>query len=348
MGDPCGVGPEIVVRAWARPELHAVCRPLAIGRPAVFRRAAEQCGLALQVAETPQADGRSALAGSSPTRMHCLTVGTAAAEDAAPGKVDSRGGQAAYDALIAAARLALDDKVDGLVTAPLNKASLAAAGHDYPGHTELLADLCGVDDVAMMLYLPPSPQLPGPAGLGVVHATLHAPLREVFTQLTEQRILATIHRAHEAFVGLLPSQPPCPALPRIGVCALNPHAGEDGLFGDEEIRLIAPAVAQAQAAGILASGPFPADTLLSRARHGEFDAVVAMYHDQGHIALKMLGMHSAVNVTLGLPIVRTSVAHGTAFDLVGTGRAEIGGMLAAARVAAQLANDRSRSIVSRC
>ncbi|NOY29224.1 MAG: 4-hydroxythreonine-4-phosphate dehydrogenase PdxA, partial [Planctomycetes bacterium] len=215
--------------------------------------------------------------------------------------------------------------------APLSKAALHAAGHFYPGHTELLAERCGVDDFAMMLYLP-SPEVPPcPAGLGVVHVTLHMALRDVFANLTTEAVLAKCRLAHSFMhegMGL--------ASPRIGVCALNPHAGEDGLFGDEESQVIAPAVAKAREIGIDATGPFPTDTLMGRARDGEFDALVAMYHDQGHIALKLLAMHRAVNVTLGLPIVRTSVAHGTAFDRAWQGTAEASGMVAAMLTAAKL------------
>jgi 4-hydroxythreonine-4-phosphate dehydrogenase len=235
-----------------------------------------------------------------------------------------------------ACQLAQSQRVDGLVTAPLNKAALAAAGHAYPGHTELLADLCGVDDVAMMLYLGPNERVRGPAGLGVAHATLHVALRDVPTLLTPARIVRTARLAHVVTRSLLAAIPST-ARPRIGLCALNPHAGEQGLFGDEEIRIIRPAVEQGIAAGMNLEGPYPADTLLPRAAAGQFDALVAMYHDQGHIALKLLGMYQAVNITLGLPVVRTSVAHGTAHDVAWQGRAQCGSMLEAIRVAAQLA-----------
>jgi 4-hydroxythreonine-4-phosphate dehydrogenase len=253
--------------------------------------------------------------------------------------VDARGGQAAYDALVQAADLALAGRVDGIVTAPLNKAALWAAGHRYPGHTELLAERCGVRQCAMMLYLPRGASVRGRAGLGVVHVTLHTALRQVFAQLTIPNIVATARLADAAVrawlrVYALAGQP------RVAVAALNPHGGEQGLFGDEEQRLIAPAVEQGMAEGLGLVGPLPCDTLLMRAAAGEFDAVVAMYHDQGHIALKLLGMHRAVNITLGLPIIRTSVAHGTAFDLAWQGRAECSGMIEAIRAAALLAGQR--------
>jgi 4-hydroxythreonine-4-phosphate dehydrogenase len=228
----------------------------------------------------------------------------------------------------------LANRVDAICTAPLHKVALHQAGHDYPGHTELLAELCGVCEFAMMLYLGPSDRVRGRAGLGVVHVTLHTALRRVFDLLSREQIVSKICLADGVMRRLIGSPP------RIGVCALNPHAGEEGLFGDEEQSLIEPAVKQAAAAEIDVHGPFPADTLLLRAAGGEFDGVVAMYHDQGHIALKLLGMHRAVNITLGLPIVRTSVAHGTAFDLAWQGRAETSGLEEAVRVASLLSRQR--------
>jgi 4-hydroxythreonine-4-phosphate dehydrogenase len=246
------------------------------------------------------------------------------------GQVDARAGEAAFQAVHAGARLALENQVDGIVTAPLSKAALHAAGHHYPGHTELFAELCGVTDFAMMLYLPAGEAVRSPHGLGVVHVTLHQSLRSVFADLTADAILAKCRLA-DAAMRRLGAQPP-----RLAVCALNPHAGEDGLFGDEERTVIAPAVERARRAGLNVSGPYPTDTLMLRARDGEFDAVVAMYHDQGHIALKLLGMHAAVNITLGLPIVRTSVAHGTAFDRAWQGTARSDGMVAAMLTAAKL------------
>jgi 4-hydroxythreonine-4-phosphate dehydrogenase len=238
---------------------------------------------------------------------------------------------------MAAGRFALAGRIDAIVTAPLSKAALWQAGHHYPGHTELLAELCGVDDFAMMLYLGPDEQVRGPHGLGVIHVTLHTSLRNAIASLDTATVLAKIQLADTTM------RPLTRGAPRIGVCALNPHAGEDGLFGDEESRIIAPAVSAAQELGISVVGPYPADTLMVRARNGEFDAVVAMYHDQGHIALKLLGMHRAVNVTLGLPFIRTSVAHGTAFDIAWRGIAQTSSMIEAIRVACQLAQAENRT-----
>ncbi len=327
MGDPAGVGPETIVRAWRQVVDAGFCQPLVIGNPQVFARAATLFAPSLAV----QPIERVARAEPAPDVLPCLAAGADEAADVPPGVVDRRGGQAAYEALVAAARLALAGEIDGLTTAPLHKGALHLAGHTYPGHTELLAELCGVERFAMMLYLGPGGQVCAPGGLAIVHVTLHMALRAALDAVTTPAVLTKIRLVDEVMRRLAGSPP------RIGVCALNPHAGEDGLFGDEEARIIRPAVEQAAGEGLLAVGPLPADTLIARACQGEFDAVVAMYHDQGHIAIKLLAMHQAVNVTLGLPIVRTSVAHGTAFDLAWTGRAETTGLIAALRVAARLA-----------
>jgi 4-phospho-D-threonate 3-dehydrogenase / 4-phospho-D-erythronate 3-dehydrogenase len=326
MGDPAGIGPETIVRAWRAQFDQQSWLPLVIGSPAVLKRAARQFepSLAVEVIDDA-ADAR-------PTRdrLPCLAACAAEAADVPPGAIDRRGGQAAYDALVAAARLALAGKIDALTTAPLHKSALHLAGHHYPGHTELLAELCGVERFAMMLYLGPGAQVRSPHGLSIVHVTLHMSLRDAIAAIDGPAILTKI-RLVDGVMRRLSG-----VAPRIGVCALNPHAGEEGLFGDEEGSIIRPAVEQAVAEGFAAAGPLPADTLIARACQGEFDAVVAMYHDQGHIAIKLLAMHHAVNVTLGLPIVRTSVAHGTAFDLAWQGRAETSGLLAALSVAARL------------
>jgi len=336
MGDPAGVGPETIVGAWSDQALHERCRMVVLGRPAILRRAADLLGNSLDVIEVSSPEAAS----SSPPALPCLAVGSQDAEAAKPAEIDARGGQAAYDALVDAGRLALAGSVDGIVTAPLNKAALWAAGHHYPGHTELLAELCGESDFAMMLYLAPSEVVYGRVGLGVVHVTLHAALRTVPDQINIDTIVSKSHLADRVVKTLLAVHG-IEGPPRIGVAALNPHAGEQCLFGDEEQRIIGPAVERGRAEGLLLDGPLPCDTLMTRSAAGEFDAVVAMYHDQGHIALKLLGMHRAVNVTLGLPIIRTSVAHGTAFDLAWQGRAQTTGMVEALRMAAMLARHRS-------
>ncbi len=338
MGDPAGVGPEVIAGAWTSPALHQTCRPVVLGYPEVLRRAVAigdkgRSGIGPRVVEI------SKIGDATPTidAIPCLTVVDPSAADVPPALIDARGGQAAYDALVAATHMALAGHVDAIVTAPLNKAALWQAGHHYPGHTELLAELCGVEDFAMMLYLAAGHGVRGPAGLGVIHVTLHMALADVPRHLTSDAVLAKSQLASAALERIKLSAP------RVAVCALNPHAGEQGLFGREEIEIIAPAVERGRVAGLDLTGPLPADTAMVRARDGEFDAVVAMYHDQGHIALKLLGMHQAVNVTLGLPIIRTSVAHGTAFDLAWQGRASTEGMVEAVRVAALLASRRERA-----
>ncbi len=373
MGDPAGVGPETIIGAWSDPQVHRWCNAVVVGHPAFLRRAAELLGRQCEIVSVESV----AEARSTPDRIPCLPCGTDEALDAPVAIIDPRSGEAAFQAVVRATELAIAHEVDGIVTAPLHKAALDRAGHHFPGHTELLAELCGVSDFAMMLYLGPSETIRGPAGLGVAHVTLHMALRDVFAQLNSDAIVAKARLADRVMRAMysLPSpvageapgvrgetsgssspspQPspvkgegdnaplhgdecPLPDRPRIAVCALNPHAGEEGLFGDEEWTIIRPAVEKARAAGLNVVGPLPTDTLMVRARDGEFDAVVAMYHDQGHIALKLLGMHKAVNITLGLPIVRTSVAHGTAFDLAWQGRAESSSMVEAIRVAAGLA-----------
>ncbi|HTM56414.1 MAG TPA: 4-hydroxythreonine-4-phosphate dehydrogenase PdxA [Pirellulales bacterium] len=327
LGDPTGIGPEIVVRAWSDPAVHAFCRPLVVGHPEIVRRAASLLGQSARVLTI----SNPAAAEPSPGDIPCIPVGNDEVLYAPPAQIDARGGQAAYDALVAATKMALDGEVDAITTGPLHKAALWQAGHHYPGHTELLAELCGVDNYAMMLYLGPGAEVRGKSGLAVVHVTLHMALRDAIAALNSEGILRK-SRLVSRFMAQF-----TPAPPRVGVCALNPHAGEEGLFGDEERTLIRPAVELGVKEGLNLEGPLPADTLLARARNGEFDAVVAMVHDQGHIAIKLLAMHRAVNVTLGLPIVRTSVAHGTAFDVAWQGRAEAAGMVEALRIASRLA-----------
>ena len=245
-----------------------------------------------------------------------------------PGVVSAAGGRQAALAVTTAFGLVRGGRGRALVTGPLHKEALHAAGYDVPGHTELLARGCGLPDAAasMMLWLPAADG----GGLGVVHATLHQSLRTALADLSTAGIAAAGGRLAGLLAALL-RRPP-----RIAVAALNPHGGEGGLFGDDEARLVAPAVARLREAGVDAVGPLPADTLFLRASRGEFDGVVALYHDQGHIPVKLLGMHRAVNITLGLPLVRTSVAHGTAFDIVGRGRADPTSMLAALEAAVRL------------
>jgi 4-hydroxythreonine-4-phosphate dehydrogenase len=328
MGDVAGIGPEVVARAWSDARLLAWCRPVVVGNPEVLRRAVQKWGTGQQVQELPQIED----ALPDEKLIPCWSPGSDHAAEVPPGANDARAGRAAFDYLVAATHAAIEGRIDAITTAPLSKASLYQAGLNYPGHTEILAELCGVREFAMMLYLPEIEGAGRRHDLGVVHTTLHTSLRSVPALLTTPLVLEKIRLIGRFLkaVGV--------AAPRIAVCALNPHAGEEGLFGEEEFRTIAPAVRTAAGEGISVVGPLPADTVFKRAVQGEFDGVVAMYHDQGHIALKLIGFDSAVNVTLGLPIVRTSPSHGTAFDIAWQGRARPDGMIKAIRIAALLAN----------
>ncbi|MDT7834577.1 4-hydroxythreonine-4-phosphate dehydrogenase PdxA [Aquabacterium sp. OR-4] len=323
MGDPCGIGPEIIAKAVATRSLGPV---LVVGSVAVMRRAVAQCGLLLPVAvlEAP------ADAGQAPPG--CLPVwqppGLPEALAQLPmGAIHADAGQAAARCIEAGAALVQAGTASALVTAPIHKEALAAAGVPYPGHTEMLQALAGGAPVRMML---------ANEQLRVVLVTIHVALRRAIELLDEAGILQTLRIAHAAAAAW------GQARPRIAVAGLNPHAGEGGLFGDEELRIIAPAIAAARAEGIDASGPYAPDTVFMRARHappahpGEFDLVVAMTHDHGLIPVKYLGVEEGVNVTLGLPFVRTSPDHGTAFDIAGSGRADAASLIAAARMARAL------------
>jgi 4-hydroxythreonine-4-phosphate dehydrogenase len=338
IGDVAGIGPEVIARAWSLPALHEFCLPLVIGDPGVLQKALSlvNSAAALQVLDQPEEANPSArVVPCLPTSSRRDSVSLAGLP---PGRIDARAGRAAFDFLTTAIDLALVGRIDAITTLPLNKESLRLAGVSHPGHTEILAERCGVTDHAMMLYLAAGPgsvakDPSGSAwqGLGVVHVTLHVALREVFALLSIEAIASKIRLADRAMRPLTSGR-----RPRVAVSSLNPHAGEHGLFGDEEIRIIRPAVEAMQAEGFDVKGPFPNDTLYQHALSGAFDAVVAMYHDQGHIALKTAGFRRAVNVTLGLPIVRTSVAHGTAFDIAWQGIADASSLIEAVRVAARL------------
>ncbi|HWE38054.1 MAG TPA: 4-hydroxythreonine-4-phosphate dehydrogenase PdxA [Isosphaeraceae bacterium] len=326
MGDVAGIGPEVIAKAWGESPLRTLARVVVIGSHVVLARALACVGGAAQI----QLIERPEQAEPSARTIPCLDATDQRLDDIAPGRIDARAGRAAYQFLNAAIDLALAGRVDAVTTLPLNKESLHAGGIRHPGHTEILAERCGVTDHAMMLYLGP-PIGAGDSGLGVVHVTLHMPLRRIFEQITVEAVLEKIALADRALRPLTGGR-----APRVAVAGLNPHAGENGLFGDEESRVLAPAIRQAKALGIDVDGPIAADTLFVRAIGGEFEAVVAMYHDQGHVALKSIGFNHAVNVTLGLPIVRTSVAHGTAYDIAWLGRAETSSLIEAVRVAARI------------
>jgi 4-hydroxythreonine-4-phosphate dehydrogenase len=317
MGDVAGIGPEIIAKAW--PALEEICRPVVIGDPYWLRKALAMAGSLREVRVSSDLEWEQ----TSATAVPCVAGSIADLSRVEPGKVSATAGKSAYDFLCGAIDATLEGRADGIVTCPLHKEGLRAAGLHYPGHTEILAERTGSRSFAMLLYA---------NGLAVAHVTLHMALRDVFRHLSVDSVFDKIGLLDATLTRLLGRQP------RIGVAALNPHASDGGLFGDEEATIIRPAVERAQRSDFQVSGPWPCDTLFVRARRGEFDGVVAMYHDQGHIALKLLGVHQAVNISAGLPIVRTSVAHGTAYDIAGKGVADEKGLVEAARIAALLAS----------
>ncbi|MEO8484380.1 MAG: 4-hydroxythreonine-4-phosphate dehydrogenase PdxA [Acidobacteriota bacterium] len=321
MGDAAGVGPEIIVKALARADGAAPWRALVIGDALRLEQAIRICGLTTKVKRIDRPSDEAPQSGV----IDCVDLGLIPT-DLPFGHISALAGDAAYRYIEVAVRWALEGRVDAICTAPLNKAALHAGGHAYPGHTELLAHLTGTPEVSMMLSAP---------GLRVIHCTTHIGLIDAIARIEPDLVLRTIRRGHDALV-----RAGVPA-PRIAVCGINPHAGENGLFGrGEEAIKVAPGVDRARAEGIDAMGPLAADTTFFRAIRGDYDLVVAMYHDQGHCPVKVLGLDAGVNITIGLPVVRTSVDHGTAFDIAGTGVADERSLIEALRQAAQLATVR--------
>lgn len=322
MGDAAGVGPEIVMKALARRDVYASCRPFVIGDAARLAEAGQIvnkfAGVSAGLHRITDPDAARFEAGT----IDCLDLGLIPA--GLPfGQVSAAAGHAAHEYVRLATELAMAGRIEALVTAPLNKEALQAGGHDFPGHTELLAALTATPEVSMMLTGP---------GLRVILVTSHMGLLEAIRAIEPGLVGRTIARGRDVLVkaGI--------ARARIAVCGINPHAGENGLFGEgEEESKIAPAVAAARAKGWDVEGPLPADTLFYRARRGDFDMVVAMFHDQGLGPVKVLGLESGVNITVGLPVIRTSVDHGTAFDIAGTGRADERSLLEAIDAAIALA-----------
>ena len=326
LGDPAGVGPEVVAKALAEPSVRALADLVVVGNPAVLDRAFALVDADLHAA--PVADPAEPVA----------TDAVGVYEDEPPpeplanlpyGRVSAAAGAAAVAWATTAARLALDGRVDGVATAPLNKEAAHLAGHAEVGHQEIYQRLTGAERVMTMLLAP---------GLRVVHLTTHRSLREACDAVTRESVLAALRLTHDFFAehGI--------AGPRIAAAALNPHGGEAGLLGSEETTAIAPAVEAARELGIDATGPVAADTVFNQAIDGAFDVVLAMYHDQGHIAIKVHDWSRSVTLNLGLPFLRTSVDHGTAFDIAGRGTADPTGMIEAVRLAAQLA--RTGSLVA--
>ena len=321
MGDASGIGPEIIMKALARADVLSMCRPLVIGDAGRLREAGALVGSSLKVVvrETP------AEAVYAPGTAECIDLGLIPAGHPF-GTLSSISGEAAYRYIERATRLVESGAADAICTAPLSKEALHSAGHKYPGHTELLAHLTGTPEVSMMLVAPK---------LRVIHVTTHIGLMDAIRKIEPGLVERVIARGRATLVkaGI--------AEPRIGVCGINPHAGENGLFGQgEEEEKIIPAVLACQAKGWKVEGPLPADTLFFRAARGDFDLVVAMYHDQGHGPVKVMGLEAGVNITIGLPVVRTSVDHGTAFDIAGKGIADEGSLVEALRQAVDLAPKR--------
>ncbi len=318
MGDPCGIGPEVVARALSDPRVYAACRPLVVGNTLAMQQAVALTGARLRV--NPLEDQRDT--GRDPAAIDLLDPGNLDPAHITPGQISPQCGRASMEWVAKAARLALDGKVAALATAPLNKEAASLAGYRAIGHMELLQELSGAETVATMLMA---------KNLRVVHLTTHRSLRLACDYVKKDRILQFLQLTHDSFVGW------GTANPRIGVAALNPHGSDGGLLGSEEEDEIAPAVEAARDRGIDAIGPVPADAIFHQATEGLYDVVLAMFHDQGHIPVKVYGFVESVTVNLGLPFVRTSVDHGTAFDIAGQGVADPTSMLQAIRIAVALA-----------
>jgi 4-hydroxythreonine-4-phosphate dehydrogenase len=334
MGDPAGVGPEVTARALAEPAVAGACRAVVIGDASIMQATLELLDSPLRL----RGVRRVADCAFAPGTLECLDLAAVDARTLPRAQVSAEAGRAAYAYVERAVALCQAGDIEAMVTAPINKEALGAAGLPHTGHTEILARLSDTRDFAMLLM---------GKDLRVIHVTTHVALRRVPDLVTRDRVLRVVRLAHQAMAGL------GVARPRIAVCGLNPHAGEDGLFGDEEQTAIVPALEAARAEGLDVAGPLPADTLFSRARGGEFDVVVAMYHDQGHVPVKTVGFTfdqgrgtwtglSGVNVTVGLPFLRVSVDHGTAFDRAWKGIANPESMIEAIEVAVRMLTARPK------
>lgn len=324
MGDACGVGPEVILKALAHEEVYKICRPVVIGQIDFLKRDMSIAGvdLDIHVVNKPE-DGQ----------FNCgvVDVWQPIAVDVSQvtlAKVCPEAGRAAAEWAMAAIDLAMADRIDGIITAPLNKEAMNLAGYDYAGHTELLAERTGAPIAHLML---------ASERMNVSHVTGHIPLAEVTKRLNTDLIYNTILLTRDALIGMGRENP------RLAICGVNPHAGESGLFGHEDAEVIVPAVERAQKNGWLVDGPLPGDTVFFKVYDGRYDGAVAMYHDQGHAPAKLVAFDDAVNVTLGLPIVRASVDHGTAFDIAGQGIAKVVNMLQTIRVGTKLAHQRRKN-----
>jgi len=333
MGDPAGIGPEIAVKAVIKQHIRSICRPLLVGDAGVLRQTARLLGLDIQTRAIH--DIPDVLSGKDTVEVFDLE--NVDLEQLIPGKISKMAGSAAFEAVREAIRLAMADKVDATVTGPISKESINLAGHRFSGHTEIYAHFTGTKRYAMLLVH---------ENFRVIHVSTHVSLRKACDLVRKERIIEVIQLLDEACRNL------GVAHPKIGVAGLNPHASDGGLFGNEEEKEIIPAIGTARQQGYQVDGPVPADTLFAKAAGGFYDGCVAMYHDQGHIPFKVKGfiwdeenrrMKSVkgVNITLGLPIVRTSVDHGTAFEIAGKGVASPDAMIMAIEYATKMAINRS-------
>ncbi len=322
MGDPAGIGPEIIIKALKDQNLYEMCSPVILGDPSILALSGSKClrDPELNLIRKPNE------AISSPKRLNLIKISDINNSDFHPGKPTIAGGLAMVQYILHAVELTQKGKLDAIVTCPISKSLMHQAGYTFDGHTELLAHLTNTSEYMMML-----------AGdrLRVTLATIHCALKKVPLILDIPKVYQTIVMTAEALLKDFALKDP-----HLAVAALNPHAGEGGLFGSEEDEIITPAIRKAQSKGFRVSGPYPPDTIFVKAASGEFDAVVAMYHDQGLIPLKLLHFSDAVNITLGLPIIRTSVDHGTAYDIAGKGQADPSSLIAAIKMAVMIVKNR--------
>ncbi len=323
MGDAAGSGPEIIAKALADLEIRGMCRPVVVGDAATMQAALKITGVTGEmrtIAKLAEASFKEGI-------IEVIDLHNIQLDRLKRGQVDTMAGKAAYEYIKLATAMTLKGECDALVTSAINKEALNKAGYHYDGHTHLLAELCRATDVAMMLVS---------GRLRVSHVTTHVSLRRAIELVRAERILVVLKLTDDALreMGI--------ERPHIAVAGLNPHAGEGGLFGDEEAKYITPAIEKARQQGMDVTGPLPADSVFLRTAQGQFDAAVAMYHDQGHIALKMLGITEGVNVTLGLPIIRTSVDHGTVFGKAGKGTADPKSLIEAIKLASLMSRHRRK------
>ena len=318
MGDPCGIGPEVVIKALSNPKVYSMCRPIVIGNIFAMNQAVDIAGLPFTINKITDPNA----AGINPNIIDVIDIHNLNPEVITVGKISIPCGKAAMEWVTEAGKLALSGAVQGLATAPLNKEAASLAGYQAIGHMELLQELSKSEIVGTMLLA---------KNLRVVHLTTHRSLRIACDYVKKDRILNYLHQTHDSFVqwGF--------SAPRIGVAALNPHGSDGGLLGVEESEEITPAVTEAKSQGINAIGPIPADIIFHQAIKNEYDVVLAMFHDQGHIPVKVYGFEESITANLGLPFVRTSVDHGTAFDIAGKGIADPTSMLESIRLAVGLA-----------